>query len=323
MPDQAVAQAMRLIELIAWLSQRDSDGPVTYARAAARLGTSAATIRKDLEVLFRMTDEFRPWLASLSVGIEADGFTIQSLGHYRRPFRLTPDEVLALAIGLAGVARGKGIAERLLRTLATDHRPLEVERRFVLGPAPSPHVEQVLALARRARDEHTKLDVVYCGSDGEPGRRVIEPHLIVNAGAAWYVYAWCETAGGWRRFRAERFLEITPLEECFEPRPVERAIDGGRELFRAEETIPARVVFSARVARWLRERYPDGRDLPDGSYEVTFPVADPSWFVREVLQYGAEAEVVEPGSLREAVKDMVAVSNQRSAVSEGNVNRRG
>jgi predicted DNA-binding transcriptional regulator YafY len=55
----------------------------------------------------------------------------------------------------------------------------------------------------------------------------------------------------------------------------------------------------------MRERYPDGRNLPDGCYEVTFPVADPSWFVREVLQYGAEAEVVEPESLRVAVRDMV------------------
>jgi predicted DNA-binding transcriptional regulator YafY len=305
MPDQAAAQAMRLIELIAWLSQRDSDGPISYARAGARLGVSTETIRKDLEVLFAMTDEFRPWLASLSIGLQADGFTIRSLGHYRRPFRLSPDEVLALAIGLAGVPRGGDIAERLLGTLSPERRPRDVERRFVLGPAPSPHVEQVLALARRARDERRKLQVLYCGSGGEPSRRVIEPHQILTAGAAWYVYAWCETAGAWRRFRAERFLEIKPLEERFEPRPADRSLERADKPFQADATIPARVVFSTRVARWLRERYPDGRDRPDGCYEVTFPVADPSWFVREVLQYGAEAEVVEPESLREAVKDMV------------------
>ena len=35
---------------------------------------------------------------------------------------------------------------------------------------------------------------------------------------------------------------------------------------------------------------------------VTFKVADPAWFAREVLQYGAEAEVLEPESLRQAVK---------------------
>jgi predicted DNA-binding transcriptional regulator YafY len=306
MPDQAAAQAMRLIELIAWLSQRDSEGPVTYARAAARLGVSADTIRTDLEVLFRMTDDFRPWLASLSVGLEATGFTIRSMGHYRRPFRLSPDEVLALAIGLAGMPRGAAIAERFLRTLSADHRPREVERQFVLGPAPSPHVEQVLAAARRARDEHRKLDVVYCGSSGEPGRRTIDPYQVATAGGAWYVKAWCETCNGWRLFRAERFLEITPLEARFEPRDDVRPLERAEHLFQADEAIAARVVFSARIARWLRERYPSGRALPDGRYEVTFPVADPNWFVREMLQYGAEAEVVEPASLREAVRRMVS-----------------
>jgi predicted DNA-binding transcriptional regulator YafY len=318
MPDQAVAQATRLIELIAWLSQRDSDGPVSYPRAAARLGVTADTIRRDLDVLFRLTDELRPWLASLSVGLQADGFTIQSLGHYRRPFRLSPDEVLAVAIGLAGVPRGAPIAERLLRTLVPEHRPVDVERRYVLGPAASPHVEQVLALVRRARDDNRKLDVVYCASHGDPGRRTIEAHQVLTAGGAWYVHAWCETSGGWRLFRAERFLEITPLEECFEPRPVDPAEDRAAQLFRADATVAARVVFTPRVSRWLRERYPDGRDLPDGSYEVAFAVADPSWFVREILQYGAEAEVVEPESLREAVRDMVADSRQPSAISKLN-----
>jgi len=308
MPDQAAAQAMRLIELIAWLSQRDSEGLVTYAQAAGRLGVSADTIRRDLEVLFRMTDDFRPWLASLSVGLEATGFTIQSLGHYRRPFRLSPDEVLALAIGLAGMPHGTAIAERFLRTLSADHRPREVERQFVLGPAPSAHVEQVLALARQARDEHRKLGVVYCGSSGEPGRRIIDPYQVVTAGATWYVYAWCETASGWRRFRAERFLEIASSKDCFAPRDDFRPLERPEELLSADETIRARVVFNAGIARWLRERYPDGRDLPDGRYEVTFPVADPSWFVREILQYGAEAEVVEPASLREAVRRMVSTS---------------
>lgn len=53
----------------------------------------------------------------------------------------------------------------------------------------------------------------------------------------------------------------------------------------------AAVAFSPRIARWLEERYPDGRKLPDGRYVVTFQVADPAWFVREVL---------EPESLRNA-----------------------
>jgi len=44
--------------------------------------------------------------------------------------------------------------------------------------------------------------------------------------------------------------------------------------------------LEARLARRLKERYPDGREAGDGRYLVTFKVADAAWFVREVLQYG-------------------------------------
>ena len=43
----------------------------------------------------------------------------------------------------------------------------------------------------------------------------------------------------------------------------------------------------------------------DGRYVVEFPVADPNWLAREVLQYGAEAEVLAPEGMREFVRGMV------------------
>ena len=39
----------------------------------------------------------------------------------------------------------------------------------------------------------------------------------------------------------------------------------------------------------------------DGSLTMEHPLADPAWGVRHVLQYGAEAEVVGPGWMREQV----------------------
>ena len=60
------------------------------------------------------------------------------------------------------------------------------------------------------------------------------------------------------------------------------------------------VRYSPRVARWIAER--EGRELaPDGSLTIEHPLADAEWGVRHVLQYGAEAEVLEPESLREEI----------------------
>ena len=48
------------------------------------------------------------------------------------------------------------------------------------------------------------------------------------------------------------------------------------------------------------------RRIHDPDEVVRFKVADPAWLAREVLRYGAEAEVVGPESLREAVRSAVS-----------------
>jgi len=91
--------------------------------------------------------------------------------------------------------------------------------------------------------------------------------------------------------------------EHFSPRPDFTALEKPEETFRKDaEPMPVRVRFTPAVARWLAERYPDGRALPDGGLEVEFQVLDPHWLVRHILQYGADAEVIEPPAVRELMK---------------------
>ena len=305
MAETAVQQIPRLVELVAWLSQRDSGKPVSYREAGRRLGVAADTIRGDLDALVDLSDDFKPWLASLSVAITSDGFLAESRGSFRRPLRLSGDEALALVIGLLGVRGGKALAARLGATLDAAPPAAAVECEYGLGPSPSAHLEGVLAAAREARDAHRKLEILYCALAGEPARRVVHVHQVVRAPRGWYVIAWCEKVGDVRRFRADRILEARLLMDDFRPQVLFKPVERPEDLLRAEEVVTARVAFSARIARWLEERYPDGRKAPDGRYVVTFKVADAAWFVREVLQYGAEAEVLEPEGLREAVKRAV------------------
>lgn len=305
MPDTAPAQVARIVGLLAWLSQRDSGAPVTYPAAARRLGVNERTVRDDLAVLVRLTDEYKPWLSSLSVALLADGFVAESRGHFRRPFRLTADETIALLLGLTAVRGGRALAAKMGAALARAPHVDRTPDRVGIGPSATAQVEGVLALAREARDARRRLDIVYCGSGGEPGQRTIHPHQVVRHRARWYVVAWCERVGAFRHFRADRVLEARLLDDGFNARPDFRPVDASSGLLEADEVIVARVAFDAGIARWLRERHPDGRDLPDGRYVVTYRVADPAWFVREVLQYGAGAEVLEPESLRETVKTMV------------------
>src|SRR2546427_9914903 len=118
MPETAPAQVQRLIELIAWMSQRDTNKSIPYRAAAKHLGVSKETVRRDLDALVALSDEFKPWLASLSVAIVADGFVVESRGSFRRPFRLTPEEALALMLRLAAGRNGTAIAKQLGSAIA-------------------------------------------------------------------------------------------------------------------------------------------------------------------------------------------------------------
>ncbi|HXG43307.1 MAG TPA: WYL domain-containing protein [Gemmatimonadales bacterium] len=305
MLDLAQHRIERLVSLVAWMSQRDSKGPVPYRLAARHLGVTEQTLREDLDILANLTESYKPWLASLNLAFTAGGFMLGSQGAFRRPLRLTREEGLALVLGLLGSAEGRALAQRLGRGLGADPDPGAAEQSWALGPTPQERVARVLAVAREARDLHRKVDLSYCGSAGEPSRRVIQVHQVVHAGGAWYLVAWCERAGGPRHFRAERVLEIELLEERFTPRPDFPRVRKPADLLAGADHPLATVAFSPRIARWLRERYPDGQTAPDGRYLVRLPVADPHWLAREVLQYGAEAEVLEPEAMRAFLRRVI------------------
>jgi proteasome accessory factor C len=61
------------------------------------------------------------------------------------------------------------------------------------------------------------------------------------------------------------------------------------------------VRYSPRIARWIAER--EGKEVvDDGSLTIEHPLADERWAVRHLLQYGPDAEVLSPESVRVEVK---------------------
>ena len=66
-----------------------------------------------------------------------------------------------------------------------------------------------------------------------------------------------------------------------------------------------RVRYSPRIARWIAEREGVQPDA-DGSLTLDHPLLDVQWGVRHVLQYGPDAEVLEPNDVREEIRRRVA-----------------
>ena len=309
MSETAAQQLNRVAQLVAELSRGgDGDGAVErVGDLARRFGVSEDQVLGDIRVLTDLSDDpSSSWLASLTAYQEGDRVGIVSRGPYRRPIRLTAEEVFVLQLALAAEAEAPSDA---LRALASFHERGSAQAITALAPLPVAQGDEgaVVNLARFAATERRRLRIVYVGADlAEPTERVVWLHEVVYAEGRYYLVSWCESAGDWRRFRAERVLEAELLDDRFERRADLPEVATTRDLFDDRgDVVEVEVRFSRAVARWIRERYPDARECEDGDVVVRFRAAGAGWVLRTVLQYGAEAEVLGPPAYREAVRRAV------------------
>jgi len=325
--ETAVLQMNRIVQLVAELSRRgDEDGEgVPIAEVAERLGESPRQIERDLRTLTDASDSpDASWLHSLSIWQEGDRVSASSRGPFRRPLRFTPLEMLAIQVGIAwelegGAAADRAGPERTSPAASGPVAPLSAEfarllvavedgpRRVSLAPASGEGEQEVAELAQRAAVERRVLTVLYAGEHAlASAARSVEPHQVLNADGRWYVVAWCRRSEGWRHFRADRVIDVALEEETFALRADFHVLETPAETLRRDAPpVPVRVRFSPAIARWLAERYPQGRPLEGGGLEVEFPVLEPHWLVRHILQYGADAEVIEPPAVRALMRRVV------------------
>lgn len=294
----AATRLNRMISLVAELGRRrDGDEPsATLDELARLLGTTPEEIQADLR---RMTylDESSDteWLLSLQLIVEGDRVEGGSGGPFRRPMRLTPDELLVLRLSL-GVDGDEvvGLGE-------TPDSALQQ----VAPYSPGEGEEQVVDVLLRAIDQRQCVELRYAGSGSDaPTVRTVHPYQVLANWGRTYVVGWCEMRGKWRRFRLDRILDLIATEDAYAERtdcPYDQIFVGSED-----PLDPVQVRFSQRIARWISERHPSATENRDGTVTVTYQAATADWLTERVLQYGADAEVVGPGFYRDAVQKAVS-----------------
>ncbi|HET9151194.1 MAG TPA: WYL domain-containing protein [Gemmatimonadales bacterium] len=315
MSDTAAEQLRRILHLIPAL---EDDKPHNVDTLAGLLGVSRAVLIRDLKSLADRFDD--PGGFVEGVGIFLDGETVSvRTSLFLRPMRLTLGELAALELGLA-MLRGErppdeyavidGARERLGRALALvesdepaeDAGPL---RSAVLAEL-SPEARRIRETLRLATRDHHKARLRYWKADAPAAApRVVCPYGLLFTSGMWYLVAHCDDSAGLRVFRLDRIASAEQLPESFEVPAafqLESVVKEGR-VFHVEDLVrPVIIRYSARIARWIAER----ENVPlnaDGSLTREYPLADTDWAVRHVLQYGPDAEVLGPASVRKAVRE--------------------
>ena len=143
--------------------------------------------------------------------------------------------------------------------------------------------------------------------DESTGRRVDPYHLTLYDGGL-YLVGYCHLREAVRIFAVERIRECEVLTARFDPPDkfdVDKYLEGAWGIIRGD-IVTVKVVFARSLARYIRDRlwHPTQkfRELGDGRLEMTLRVADTLEVRRWILGFGSEAEVVEPGALRETLR---------------------
>jgi len=304
----AAAQLRRILHLIPTLSDGETH-PI--AEVARKAGVDRSVLLKDIESISQRFEVPGGFVEGLQIYIESDTISVVP-NHFLRPMRLTKGELCALELGLAMLR-----AERP----PEEHRAIDSARerlRAIIAKLPTEEIVGDLRTAtlssagdlehlRQLRDafrQHRKVRLTYRkAADQEASVRVICPYGIVFASGMWYAVAQCESTDGIRIFRLDRVEGVEQLDARYDS-PREFSLDSivreGRA-FQAAGAGTLRVRYSPRIARWIAER--EGKQVAeDGSLTMEHPLADLDWAVRHVLQYGPEAEVLEPGEVRDVIR---------------------
>ncbi|WP_340559101.1 helix-turn-helix transcriptional regulator [Streptomyces sp. GSL17-111] len=309
-------RADRLLSLLLLLQNR---GRMTAPELAAELEVSVRTVYRDIEALaasgvpvvaergpeggYRLVEGYRTRLTGLN---EAEAQALFLVGTPGPARDLGLGAVLATAELKLRAALPPGLAERSRRVQDRFH--LDAPTWF-RDADPTPF----LAAVAGAVWERRVLRAHYRAWRGDR-HRTLRPLGLVLKGGIWYVVALSEDDDAPRTYRVSRFAAVHVVDDVFErPAGFDLAVYWGEATARLEAAqyrSTARVRLSPRARKLLPVQFGTagtralataGPPDADGWTEVDLPVETRAVAVGDLLRLGAEAEVLHPPELREAV----------------------
>jgi len=140
-------------------------------------------------------------------------------------------------------------------------------------------------------------------------RRTVDPYHMFNYMGTWHVVGYCHLRKGIRDFNIARIQDVTVLDDTFIVKnsfSFPRYFNSAFGLYKGKTKSEVTLRFTPEKAKWVQEqvwhRNQKKRMRPDGSLDLSFPVADFSEITMEILKHGAGVQVVKPETLRERVR---------------------
>lgn len=300
--------------------------PLSVARLQDELGCSRATVYRDIGFL----------RDALMAPISAEGestfrYDPEESERFELPgMWMSSEELHALLATQQLLKRtGGGVLSGALAPLQARIEALlagqgggkrwPVERVRVIPHHSRRQDEAVFRVVASATLERRQLAFEYrARSTDETTRRTVSPQRITHYRGNWYLDAWDHDREALRSFSVDRIGQARLLDapaRDIDEDELNRHLASGYGIFSGEPRGHAVIRFSPKAARWVADEHwhsqQQDRWLADGRLERRVPFSVGRELLMDVLHYGADAEIVEPVSLREQAKALLALALSR------------
>ena len=323
-------QATRAARIIKMLQ---AGRPIARAEFLERLETSLATFKRDVEYLRREQNAPIIWSAAQRAYTLAAPSDTNSRREFIPGTWFDREELL----GLVAIQQILGqIEPRLLRDVLQPLR--ERTASILLGSGLTGEKLQqaltrikVLPMQRRTVDDLLFERIVAALVDRkqiavesiqrqtrEPTQRILSPQRIVSYRDNWYLDAWCHLRNALRTFSLDTLRDAHVSGDTakdIDAATLDLHLASGYGIFAGAATQHATLRFSPSVAGWVEHEqwHPQQTitTLASGEIELTVPYANATELVRDILQWGADVEVIAPATLRKQVADAARATVDR------------
>jgi predicted DNA-binding transcriptional regulator YafY len=158
-----------------------------------------------------------------------------------------------------------------------------------------------------AAGQKKRIRFTYTDRKGMETERLIEPHMLVLKGYAWYVHGYCLNRDDYRLFRLSRIRDLTIMPETFNRRSMTLAEVNERwEEAWEQESVDLVLRFTGKAVVSAMDHFDaaDTQRQPDGSLVVRtrYAYREHETLVRFLLGFNTDLYIVEPDHLAASVR---------------------
>lgn len=305
----------KVIRIFRIINAIQSNPGITAADLAFRCEVNIRTIYRDLEVISHfapVTNEGRGtgyrFMGKFFL-YPLDFSEQESLAFSLLPSVLNPDKIppgfhsaydKVMGTHLKEKSRQNGLLENIADIIQMGTPTYRKESRNFLQPLIGAILEQ--------RSIRT---VYHSQSRNATTAREIDPYYLIPRDQRFYLIGYCHLKGAIRTFRISRFEQVEMTASTFDKGNfnIKQYLKNTWSINRGTRNITFKVRFHPDVARYIKEEelfvQPRMSEEGDGTLLFEVTVNNEKEFMKWILQYGLNAEILEPESARARLKEQL------------------